>query len=93
MEPINVSDINTVSLELETTFQEEPSDALHAFSNSFLDNNICDICPCEDISADFALQNEQKQPSGFAAQSSLRALGSMLDDDTIDFLTHLKFES
>jgi len=92
MEPLSVPSLNSIDHELENTFQEEPSDALRAFSDSFLDDNVYEIRPCEDIVADVAMRNEQKQPSGFAAQSSLRALGSTLDDDTVDFLTHLKFE-
>lgn len=71
--------------------QEEPSEVLNTFSDSFLDDNVYEVRPCEDV-VDVAMRNEPKQPPGFAAQSSLRALGTTLDDDTVDFLTHLKFE-
>jgi hypothetical protein len=98
IEPLNLPSLNSsldaaIDGELENTFQEEPSDALRTFSDSFLDDqHLYDIRPCEDIIADVAMRNEQKQLPALATQSSLMALGSTLDDDTVDFLTHLKYE-
>ncbi len=92
MEPISVSSINSVSCELETTFQDEPSDALHAFSESFLEDRKCEIHPCEDLVAGYALRNEEKQEPRFSAQSSQKVFGTTLDDDTVNFMTHLNFE-
>lgn len=101
VEPFNLpslnNSLNSIDCELENTFEEEPSDSLRTFSDSLLDDRLYDIRPCEDIVAEVAsLRNEQlKQqplPVFGAAQSSLRALGTTLDDDTVDFLTQLKFE-
>jgi hypothetical protein len=92
MEPLSVPSLHSIDHELENTFQEEPTDALRAFSDSFLDNHIYDVRPHEELATDVPMTCEQKLLPGLGAQTSLKALGSMLDDDTVDFLTHVKFE-
>lgn len=95
--------LSSIDNELERTFEEEPTDALRslreepldpfrAFSDSFLDDYLYEARPYEDI--DVPLRSEPKdQPTAFTPQNSLRALGSTLDDDTVDFITNLRFEA
>lgn len=99
IEPLNLpglsalnNSLSSMDNDLENTFQEDPPEALRTFSDSFLDDRFNDIRPIEDIAAEASLRNDPKLPPIGAAQSSLRALGTSLDDDTVDFLTHLKFE-
>jgi hypothetical protein len=102
----NPTTIDSIDNELKRTFEEEPSDALRSFreepsgsvrtfSDSFLDDNLYDVRPCEDIFTDVATRNEhiKEPPPPFAAQDSLRVLGSTLDDDTVDFITNMRFEA
>ena len=66
-----------------------PSHRAHSF-DTLVDDH--DIRSCDDIMASVAGEDKHAT-SNSIFQSSLRSLGANLDDDTVDFLTNLKFDS